>query len=80
MSDPVLLLVSADDTNGMPPSLNRLAVAGFALAVVVAVVGLFALPTLRAAGLSFRAAFAIIGVAELAAAFVTALAVYHLYD
>lgn len=72
--------MTADDTNGMPPSLNRFAVAVFALAVVVAVVGLFALPTLREAGLSFRAAFAIIGVAELAAAFVTAFAVYYLYN
>lgn len=72
--------MSADDTSGMPPSLNRLAVAGFALAVTVAVVGLFALPTLQNAGLSFRAAFAIVGVTEFVAAFVTTLAVYHLYD
>lgn len=80
MLDSVLVLMSADDTNDMPPSLNRLAVAGFALAVVVGVTGLFALPTLRGAGLSFRAAFAIIGVAEFGAAFVTTIGVYYLYD
>lgn len=80
MPDSFLLLLSGDDTIDFPESLNLRAVAGFALAATVAVIGLFALPTLRDTGLSFRAAFSVIAVAEMSAAVVAALSVYHLYD
>ena len=74
----VLLLLS-DDGGDYPASLNRLAVVAFAVAGTVGVVGLFALPTLQSMGLSFREAFAIIGVTEFAAAVTAGLAAYHLY-
>jgi hypothetical protein len=63
----------------MPSSLNPIAIAGLALFTVVAVVGLFALPTLVSWGLSFRWAFAAVVVVEYVAAVGAGASAYLLY-
>lgn len=63
-----------------PASLNRLAVVGLVVGTAVAMLGLFALPTLESMGLGFREAFLIVGVAEFAAAVVVGAAAYNLYS
>lgn len=75
-----MTLLAGTDDDDYPASLNRGAVVALVGATIVAVVGLFALPTLRSAGLTFREAFAIVGVAEFGAAVVAGVAAYHLYS
>jgi len=79
MSKEWLSILLLSDGGDYPATLNRLAVVAFVVAGAVGVLGLFALPTLESMGLSFREAFAIIGVTEFAAAVVAGLAAYHLY-
>lgn len=69
----------SDGERAYPAALNRLAVVAFVGAALVGAGGLFAVPFLQDTGLSFREAFAIVGVAEFAAAVVAAVAGYHLY-
>lgn len=63
-----------------PPRLNRTAVVGVAVSALVAAIGLFLLPTLRAAGWSFQLAFwVLVGIEFLAAIGVT-ISVMHLHE
>jgi len=66
--------------NLTPSSLNRLAVVGLVLFTILAVVGLFALPTLTAWGVPFRWAFAVLVVVEYLAAVGAGASAYLLYD
>lgn len=69
-----------DEEDLTPPRLNRRAVYGLVASVLVAVVGLFLLPTLREAGWSFRMAFwSLVGLEFLAAVGV-GISVLSLYD
>lgn len=63
-----------------PSSLNPLAVVGLVLFTILAVVGLFALPTLMNWGASFRWAFAVLVVVEYLAAVGAGASAYLLYD
>ena len=65
-------------TLGESRPLNRLAVAGLVLSTLVAIVGLFALPTLRANGLSFGQAFWALVALEFFAAVGVAVSVLRL--
>jgi hypothetical protein len=65
-------------TLGEQQPLNRLAVAGLVASTLVAIVGLFALPTLRANGLSFGAAFWSLVALEFVAALGVAVSVLRL--
>jgi hypothetical protein len=76
----LLWLLLSSHSDEFPASLNVLAVLGFAVAAVVAAVGLFALPVLRSFGLSFREAFLVVGLSEFAAAVVAAVSAYHFYS
>lgn len=69
-----------DDERDFPAALNRLAVVAFVGAALIAAAGLFAVPVLRDHGMTFRAAFAVVGVTEFSAAVVAAFAGYHLYS
>ncbi|MFT4931298.1 MAG: hypothetical protein ACI91T_001173 [Natronomonas sp.] len=66
--------------NLTPSSLNPLAVVGLILFTILAVVGLFALPTLMTYGVSFRWAFAVLVVVEYLAAVGAGVSAYLLYD
>ncbi|MFB6111634.1 MAG: hypothetical protein ABEJ35_03765 [Halobacteriaceae archaeon] len=63
-----------------PRRLNRRAVYGLVLSTLVAAVGLFLLPSLRAAGLSFRVSFWALAGLEFLAAVGVAISVLRLYD
>jgi hypothetical protein len=66
------------DPTTEPKPLNRAAVAGLVVCVVLAVAALFALPALRDAGLSFEVAFWSLAAIELLAALGAGYAVLNL--
>lgn len=67
-------------TLGEQQPLNRLAVAGLVASTLVAIVGLFALPTLTANGLTFGQAFWSLVALEFLAALGVAVSVLRLRD
>jgi ABC-type transport system involved in cytochrome c biogenesis permease subunit len=68
-----------NDESEFPASLNRLAVVAFVAAGLVAIVALFALPTLRSMGLSFNQAFLVVGVVEFGSALVAGAAAMRFF-
>lgn len=64
----------------VPPALNLWAVAGLAVSVLVAIVGMFVLPSLMDLGLPFSAAFGVVAVAEMGAAFGVVASTLNLYE
>ena len=63
-----------------PPALNVLAVAGLAGSVLLALVGMFAVPPLMDLGLSFTTSFVVIAAAEVGAAVGVVVSTLNLYD
>ncbi|RCU46617.1 hypothetical protein DU504_04430 [Haloplanus salinus] len=72
-------MVSGADEPSYPASLNVRAVVAFVAAAGLGMVTLFALPTLRSTGLTFREAFLIVGVVEFGAAVVAGAAAMNFY-
>jgi hypothetical protein len=62
-----------------PAPLRTISVVGIVVSTLLAVVGLFALPTLTAAGLAFSTAFWLVCGVELAAALGIAISVLNLH-
>jgi len=69
-----------DERFRKPRPLNVLAVAGVAFFALLAAGALFALPSLRDLGLSFRASFVLVSAVEFVAAIGAGLSAYRLYE